>query len=742
MILRVASGLSYGSSPEYRWRRMAVPVSAFIFMLLMLAGSSVVVMVQREAERVEQRTALMAARPSPNDLNIALGDDVWRGEQFLVVWIQPAGEGETVLPPGVSQLPEPGQAVVSPALDRLASKHPNLSERYHDRSIIGTDGIQSGGELLAYVRMPEDRKLSGDLSGDLSGLTQSLRVRAFGSPSSADVPIGLEPLSRTAYASEAAVGVLGFLAVPGFIVLVVGLTTASRVRDRRLEVMRWIGVDSRTLATIAVLETIMLALPGLVGAAIIWGLIAPRLEHIPLVGHEAVRGDLRLPWWLLLAGLGTAMVVIGFVAILTTVTTEVARRRTASGTRPSVRQTAITPLRAAPLGAAFVLLALGWPTRGSDGSMLNLLGTVAAIVGVPLVFPGVVRLIGNCIGRLESTSAWIAGRGLEWDPVRASRPFLGVGAVVVIALASSGYLALAHYIEGASLPIVETRAVSVEWLSPQVGDLEAFESKLGSGLVVPVREGGHHAHSGGEHEHNSTLVVGATCRELSTYLIGAECDADAPYVLSAEAERGLAETLAFSAHGPDTNIRLAPAGEVEDNGMALVLGNAPLKVLESRVRDAAMATLPAPYVNSWLASTGAASPLVTWLVGGLVFAVLILAIGCLLSLVDRILSTRDHRRLLLDLGVPRRQFIAFEAWQFAAPYSAVVGIGFCAGLIVCVMAIGILPDTAMPWNGIGLTLLVAILTGVIITASVALVGARVNGIYPTRKEFRPLVKQG
>lgn len=163
MIFRIAAGLTWNSALEHRWRRVAVPVSAAVFMLMMLAGSSVVAMVQREAHRDAARTALVATKPSPEDLLLTRGDDVWGGEQFAVIWIEPAGEAKPVLPPGMTRFPKPGQAVVSPELDRLSSHDPALAARYPNHLVLKPDGIRSGGELFAYVRMPEDRTLAGNL---------------------------------------------------------------------------------------------------------------------------------------------------------------------------------------------------------------------------------------------------------------------------------------------------------------------------------------------------------------------------------------------------------------------------------------------------------------------------------------------------------------------------------------------------------------------------------------------------
>ncbi len=728
MIVRVAVGLARNPTPEHRWRRVAVLVSATVFMLLILAAASVVVMMHRESERVEQRTALLASEPSPTDLDLAYGDDVWRGEQYLAVWMEPAGEKRPILPPGMDQLPEPGQAVVSPALDREAASNPDLAKRYPNRLVLDSVGVRSEDELFAYIRVPEDRTISGDLVKELSGDTEAVRVRAFGLPTGNSTSYGLDPLSPTPTVSQTVAGVVGFLIVPGLIVLTVGLAAASVVRERRFEVLRWIGASRRTLAALAILETMLLAVPGLVAATIFWTIISPSLERVPFVGHTAVRGDLELPWWLLLAGLGAGVAVTALVAIMVTTGTSILRRAETARPRPASERVSLTLLRAAPLSIAFLLLALGWLIRGPIGGIFNLGGIVAMIAGVPFVFPNVLRATGIMLGKLKSVPASIAGRGLEWDPLRAARPFLGVAALLIVTLAGSGYIALAGQVGTSSLPTEGTQpAVIIEWLDPQPDDFIRLSNAIGAGLVVPFGEGAHEHENGRTHEHSNgdALVIGAKCSQLAPYFPGTSCSSEAPYRLAEDMERKLTETMAPAAHSPDTEVRLAPAQDIAMDGRALAIDNAPLETLEGRVRGAAMRLLPAPYVYSWLSSLGQASPLVSWIAGGIVAAAIALTLGCLTSLIDRLLGTHRHRRHLLNLGVSPRRLAAIEAWLFAAPYGSVAAISFCAGLMVCVLIVGIFPeDITMPWRGVIITLGIALVVGLAGTMSMALFGAK------------------
>lgn len=673
-----------------------MPLSAAIFMLLLLAGTSVVTMVHREVQRAEQRTALWAEESSPMDILLRASTDSWRGEQYPVTWIEPAGGAEPVLPPGMEHLPKAGQAVVSPALDRLASRYPALDARYPDRLVLGEEGIRSGGELYAYVRMPEGRTLAGEEEAD--------RIAAFGTPSEARqfTPLG-EPTVVSVVPVVA--GVLGLLIFPGLIVLSVGLAAASIVRDHRFRVLRWIGAPRWMSSGLAVMETLMLAVPGLVGATIFWSLLTTRLSEVPLVGHGVVQGDLVLPWWLLLSELGVAVVI---TAVLSLAVTAIRQRGSASP-RPGPRKGAVTPLRLAPLVGAIGAFVLAWFKGGSLAADLNLAGLLAAVVGVPLVLPSALRVIGGWVGRLRSIPPSLAGRGMEWDPLRVARPFAGGAALLVLVIAGSGFIAIARYDEASAQPGKDTRTVSVRWLDPRPGDSERLASALKSKLVVPTNENG------------DTLVIGASCPQLADYFPNAECTPGKSFELPATMEPKLTALSFFG--GPNTEVRLTPAGDVAKSDSALVLGGTSKESLERDVRTAAMNSLPAPYVFSAEPLELRDSPLVPWIIAGLALSTIVLGVGCLLSLVDRFLGLRKHHRHLVNLGLAPRQLVTLEAWQFAVPYGTVVVAGSLVGVGICILMVWP-ANVPVPWQAVGSVLGIALIIGFIGTLSMALFEAK------------------
>lgn len=269
--------------------------AAALAVTLLLMACSVLTLAGREADRAANRSAIVASRSSPHDL-IAVGrDDVWRSQQFSVIWIEPAGTGRSVLPPGVHRMPAPGESVVSPALDRLASTHTSLDARYTRRRVLDPRGIAFGGELLAYRRPNAGRTLAGD--------ERALRISGFGDGGSASPRTVLAEHSELVDAPVLPAAIL-LLVLPALLLLVtaaaVGAGAVARTRDG--------NPSGRSRADVARRRLTILSLAGVVPAGL-WATVVPTLGKLPLVDREVAAGDLAI-------GLGTAVTVVAGGAAL------------------------------------------------------------------------------------------------------------------------------------------------------------------------------------------------------------------------------------------------------------------------------------------------------------------------------------------------------------------------------------------------------------------------------------------
>ncbi len=579
--------------------------------------------------------------------------------------------------------------MVSPALDRLASQYPELAARYPDHLVLRPEGVRSGDELFAYVHAPRGHPLRES--------DRALRVSGFGAPSGSSNNAGFGMQSRDQSFAIAA-GLAGFLILPGLILLTVGVATASDVRDQRFLVLEWIGARRRTLLLLALLETACLALPGILAGALLWELISPHLSEVPIVGHRVIPGDLTLSPGLLSGVVLACAVATGLLSIAVS---RVRQRRNVGGPRPDPGKALVTPLRVAPIVMAAVsfLVAQALPVR--FGGMVAIVGILLTIWGLPLLLPGILWAIGRALAGLDRALAFLAGRILEWDPIRVSRPLAGVAALAVIGLTGVGYLVLLHN-TGPSAPTGPSPSVVVvQWEVPRAGDAVRLRAALERGEVLPVRVD----------EERNEVLVGATCPEIRPYFAGTGCEPGAPYRLSPQTVRRLVSSVPVIAY-EGASVRLVPRSTLSTSGAALVLDRSPLATLDSRVRDVVMRLLPAPSVYSRLMFTPRTPPLVPWIVGGMYVALFVLALGCLVSLVDRLLSSRRRDRRLLSLGVTPRRLTLLEMCLFSIPYAVAALVAFLAGLGVCwliVRSIG----AVMPWDEVGLAAVLAVFAGLL-----------------------------
>lgn len=696
---------------EHRWRLVSVPITAMMFMLTVLAATSILEMANREADRVASRIASIATVPSPTDLLLIYGHDVWRDEEYEVAWIEPAGSARPVLPPGMVRLPKPGEAVVSPALERLASRNPDLAARYPNRSVLGVEGLRSGEELFAYVRVGEDRSLAESRSVARAGEFGTSYGDARFSGSGSFVP----PVPGS-IAPPIIVGVLGFLVLPGSVVLVVGLTTASNLRSRSSSRWRWAEASVRRAIVPRVLEVSLLALPGLVLATISWGLVSPRLERVPLVARGVVRGDLRIPWWLLATELVAGAALIAVLTAAMTTMTRMRRRHPAARIWTRFREATIT-LQEIPMGFAIVALALGYVMVGPEPVLVFV---IALIVSVPLALPGVFRAVGTKLARFDSRSISIVGQKVEHNPFQAIQPFIGITAWVILAMVSTGFVALALHMEQ-PLPTSTKRAqaVFVNWADPHPNDADRLADALGRGLVVKFREVA-------RTRDEDTLIVGSNCQQLTAYLPGSRCRAGSPFELSAATSQALTDVLAPATGGADTELRVVPSDEVGISANLAVIDNATLEPLEDRVRTAAMQMLPAPNIYSQLTYILRATPALDWIVSGSVAFFIFLTIGQFFSMVGRFLIMRE--RDAPNSSVVFNWSPSLEVRLFAVSYGTAVAVAFVTGLVGCTVLVGSL-GSPVPWQSVGIVLIGTIAVGLLGALSIWTLGSgkRSNG---------------
>ncbi|MEU6934413.1 ABC transporter permease [Streptomyces sp. NPDC046374] len=358
-----------------------------------------------------------------------VGSDSLDGERrFSVVYVAPH-KGDAPLPPGLDRWPEPGQAVLSPAL-REAGAGEDIDHRYGRLAgTIGEQGLDEPSEWLAYVRP----------RGGMSAERPNAVVTGFG-PEAGRVAVALEPGSgrlddKPEGMFQAAVA--GMLVLPAGALLVVAARTGAHARDRRTALIAALGGRRRDRALIAMGEAgPPAALGAVIGAAVVaaaflYDVRIPYTDYIMSSAHlrQYGRGAVLAP-------------LVAFLTVLTAVVIAdlVPGRSRGAGTRP--RSTSRTPwlARLAVLCPLAVILAVRGPDLFPPDTALRTLtswvGIGLTVLTLPAAIATVIAKAGNLLtgrGRaLGLPGTLVAGRRTSAHPGGTARLVTGVSIALIV----------------------------------------------------------------------------------------------------------------------------------------------------------------------------------------------------------------------------------------------------------------------------------------------------------------------
>lgn len=360
-----------------------------------------------------------------------VGSDSLVGERrFSVVFLAPH-KGDAPLPPGVEHWPEPGQAVLSPAL-RKAGAAEDIDHRYGELAgTIQASGLDEPTEWLAYVR-PRD---------GLSGTSPSAVVTGFGPAASGLFADALEPGSgrmddKSEWMFLAAVA--GMVGLPGLALLLIAVRTGAHARDRRIALVAALGGRRTDRALVALGEAGQPVLLGalLGGAVVAWAMLDDL--HIPFTGYVLSSDYLRqYGWWVGLAPVAALVAVVAAVVVA-----ELAPRRGTTGTRPySQVSTAWLPRLAVLFPVMFLVAVRGPDFVGSDSGQRTVIGW-AGIAGTILTLPAAMAVVTAAGGRLLTrmgqsrglAGTLVAGRRTSTYPGNTARLVTGITVALIVLL--------------------------------------------------------------------------------------------------------------------------------------------------------------------------------------------------------------------------------------------------------------------------------------------------------------------
>ncbi|ROO63383.1 FtsX-like permease family protein [Micromonospora sp. Llam0] len=432
-----------------------------------------------------------------------------------------AGGPQAPLPPGVAQLPGPGEAVVSPALAELLAGPDGalLAPRVGERIIgeIGPAGLTGPAELAFYRGV------------DTLDTESHERVAAFGGGQPGE-PFG---------------PVLTLLLVVIFVVLllpiVVFLGAAVRFggasRDRRLAALRLAGADRRMITRIAAGEALTGALLGLAVGALLFAIgrqVAPLMQVWDL---SVFASDIRPPAVLVAlvaVAAPLAAVAVGLAALRGVVVEPlgVVRRGTPRRRRPWWRLA--VPL--AGLALLYPLLRGGISAFETAARYQVAVGAVLLLVGVVTLLPW---LVEATVRRLRGGPvAWqLAIRRLQVDGGGNARQVCGVAVAVAVA----GAIALQALFTGVDDDFVRRTGADPERAShlahlgvPDQSTGDALLSRLGTvpGVDSVAEYRSAMAFTSSDAARRTDELFIADCRVLAELIVATDCADGAVFLVA------------------------------------------------------------------------------------------------------------------------------------------------------------------------------------------------------------------
>lgn len=337
------------------------------------------------------------------------------------------------VPPGIPDMPAPGEAWVSPALESLMASMPadELADRFgRVAGTVEADGLRAPDELAVIVGR-EPASLEAEGARVVTQLDGAGRI-----------PLPVDPLVR----------VLVVIAVIGALVPVaMFVATATRLgaarREQRLAALRLIGATPRQVATFAGLEALATTIPGALAGVALFLALRPLVAQIPL-DQSTWFVDAIWPPLPAAAGVLVLVQVVGVAAAV------VALRRVAVsplGVRARDQRRPLGRRRLLPVAVSAVVFGVALAQMATAGAGISydlsllLLGAgfFGLIVGIAIAGPWLTAVIGRLLVRLApEATALLAGRRLADEPRGA---FGAIGGVVMAVFVGSAYLSIATY---------------------------------------------------------------------------------------------------------------------------------------------------------------------------------------------------------------------------------------------------------------------------------------------------------
>ncbi|MFD3917814.1 FtsX-like permease family protein [Streptomyces sp. NPDC058595] len=407
------------------WARTALTaLGVGLGVALLFAAAAVPQLIDTRESRTQARETTNASSQKPGE-GITDSTFLWaeasteyRGDPVTGLLLRPEGTNAPA-PPGVAEIPGPGEMVVSPALRELlgSSEGALLAQRLNERIVgtVGDAGLVDPGELRFYT-------------GTSTLTVEGVGIRSDGYGVDGSTP-PFDPLLMVLVILMCVV-----LLVPVAIFIATAVRFGGDRRDRRLAALRLVGADARTVRRIAAGETLFGAVLGLAVGAVLFLMLRQIVGHVRLWGQSAFPSDVTpVP--------SLALLILLAVPVAAVLVTQSALGSVAIEPLGVVRNTGLRKRR---LWWRLLLPVVGVAVLASTGrvdDMTPAVGPFPIVLGASCVLIGLVGLlpwlVEAVVARLRGGPVpWqLATRRLQLSSGTAARAVSGITVAVAGAIA-------------------------------------------------------------------------------------------------------------------------------------------------------------------------------------------------------------------------------------------------------------------------------------------------------------------
>jgi hypothetical protein len=705
--------------------------------------------------RAAARQAVTSAKGPANGTLVLQRDDAYGSRSFTRVFVAEGTGGPRQVPPGLSELPAPGEVFVSPRVHDLLRSAPGVKGLLPGREagVIGPAGLAHPDELYAYV------------GTDRATLAREGRtLKGFGY-SYAPFP-AVEPSTLTDV--RFALATLVLLPLVIFLSVCARLSAASRMR--RLAALRLLGLSVKGTQRVNAAETVVAALLGAVlGLGEYW-VLNQVMARAGLPGLRWYPGDGAL------SAVTIAVCLVGCPVLAWLVSRRSARDAT---TNPlAVRRTAVPRppskwvglLLLSGLGIVCGFCATGLMGHPASSLGVNALLVVAGVVltgvGLVLTLPLLSYALARRVARTTgSLTLNLAMRRNEAEPGSTMRVVTSLVLLVYVASLAQGVLIQLEQVTRPS-GAVQDYSLPLSGLSTrqqrdldEVSGVRAHALLMNSWVDLNTSEPGVVLSS-------ATALVG-TCADLRRMTAHTDGCVDGKVLrlvdpnssVGSDMRTGTSFPFRFrDGDGRDKRLNIpVPAGQVVYSGYSgSAVGSAELLVPPSalpagaRPRDAEVLLAgdsDPGRVRAVLDGIAAVAPIAeielvglniqgleqisvveTLLALGMIMGLVIGVAAFLVSVTDRAVERRAQVTAVTLIGARARTMRAVQCAQVVLP----LGLGLVLALVSGKLAESsylITGGGAIRWDTDGVPLLVLATVGVVAMAAVGslpLVGRRID----------------